>query len=328
MEEEKEKVIIFPRWKDNLEKKAKEAMEANHFGEALGYFDLLTANGVVSHEVHTGKLICMMEMQLHEEAEIYCEALLSEHNDYYFSYLHIYTTLLLESSKYKEIIELLDDVFRKEEIPDLFKSQLEHIYKLSKELFEQESEQSFSEIIEKLKLAVIHKNDRQQWYMMKQLHSLKLSKDIPILKQMLVDENIHPVVKSAILEYYIETKPVDTLALEKFNIHYEWDLKEVHSLSPSDFFSGVYNYLEDIESNDPTSYQMMQFVLNRFAYVYAPFLPEEENYQALAETLRYYVHMSYELKNHSDDTRVVRLKEHYLNMIETSEALYASIIDM
>lgn len=328
MEEDREKVIIFPKWKENLEKNAREAMEANHFEQALQYFNELTTNGVVSHEVQTGKLICLMELQQLEEAEAYCESLLSEHDEYYYSYLHIYATLLLESSKYIEIIELLEDILLGEHIPDLYKDQLDHIYKLSRELFEQEREQSFEEIIEKLKQAVLHKNDRQQWYMMKQLHSLNLRKDIPILRQMLLDEHIHPVVKSAILEYYIETKPVDTLQIEKFNINYELKIKEMDALSPSDFFSGVYRYLEDIENNDPTSFQMIQFVLNRFAYVFAPFLPEEENYQVLAETLMKYVHMSYDLKNDMDDRKSLRLKEHYLNMIETSEALYASIIDV
>ncbi|WP_163537928.1 hypothetical protein [Gracilibacillus sp. YIM 98692] len=327
MEEEQDKVIIFPKWKQDLEKKAKQSMQDNRFQEAYTYFNQLTDNGVISHEVMTGKLICMMELNYYEEAEILCEQLIAKEDEYLSSYLHIYATLLFQSSKYKELMQLVEDTEEKQQLVSPMHEQLQHMYQLSQELQQQEDQKSYIEVMDKLKEAVLNRNDRQQWYMIKRLLELNVKKDIPLLKDMLKDSGIHPVVKTAILEYFIESDRSEKVIVEKFNLTYEFVIHNKETVFSSTFFSGVFKYLEDVQQNDPTSFQMIQFILQRFAYVYAPFLPEEENYEVLASALLYYVNQSLGM-DRSHDRVDTHMFEHHVKMIDTAEKLYGTLLDI
>src|SRR5699024_8456048 len=148
---------------------------------------------------------------------------------------------------------------------------------------QQENKQSFQEVLKDLEKAVYNKNDRQQWYMIKRLLYLNVRKEIPLLNDMLVTPSIHPVVKTAILEYYEKLKLKEFIEIEKFNVKDTIPLHNEEGFKLQQFYDDIYQHLEDIEQNDPTTFQMIQFILQRFTYVYVPFLPQEENYPLLAE---------------------------------------------
>ncbi|MGP4042638.1 hypothetical protein ACTWP4_22435 [Gracilibacillus sp. D59] len=328
MEEERENVIIFPKWKDNLEDKAKTAMQENHFSEAYDYFHQLTENGVRSHEVMTGKLICMMELNMQDEAEDLCEELIAKKDTYFASYVHIYATLLFQSSKYNEVMYLIDDALTQTEIPSQIVDQLRHMYQLSKELQQQEDKKSYIDVQKQLEDAIEQSNDRQQWYMVKRLLQLEVYHDKPFFREMLKNPEIHPVVKTALLEYYQKVKPDQSIHIEKFQLTDEIHMNELDDIFPISFITGVTSYLDNIQQQDPTKYQMIQFILERFAYVYTPFLPQKENYEILAESLLYYVSRSFQFFEQEDDRQSSVKKEHYLKMIDVSETLYGTILDV
>ncbi|KAB8134703.1 hypothetical protein F9U64_11225 [Gracilibacillus oryzae] len=325
MQEEKEKVIIFPKWKNNLEHEAKKAMEGRDFQTAFSYFQKLTENGVESPEVLTGKLICMMELNMEEEAEELCEQLIAKKDNHYYSYIHIYATLLFQASKYNQVMYLIEDVLE-EQVPSQVSGQLHQMYQLSKELQQQVDIQTKQEVLQKLTEAIKEKNDRQQWYMVKRLLYLGSQEDISLLKEMLVNREIHPVVKTAILEYYIDNNLNGRIHIEKFHLEEAIDLHNAEVI-PEKFLSGIYKNLEHLQQNDPTSFQMIQFILQRFAYVYTPFLPQEDNYSLFAETLEYYVSQSYQFEV-DEVHHLTKIKDQYIKMIGVSETLYGSILEV
>lgn len=323
-----ENLIIFPKWKDDLEGKAKSAMQENDYKKAYDYFHQLTENGVHSHEVLTGKLICMMELNMDEEVESLCEQLIAEKDDYYASYVHIYATLLFQASKYKEVMYLIENALDEGIITEAMEEQLKQMYQLSKELQQQEDKKSYQEVLKVLNEAIDAKNDRQQWYMIKRLVSLNIREDIPLLREMLVTSDIHPVVKTAILEFYRKADITDHIEIEKFQVKDTIPIHNATIFNLQKFYDGVYQYLEEIEQNEPTNFQMIQFILERFTYVYVPFLPQEENYQLLAEALEYYVDRSLEVFDAQSVLQGERMMEEYIKMIDLSEALYGSILDV
>ncbi|GAB2560814.1 hypothetical protein [Gracilibacillus alcaliphilus] len=327
MRENQEKIIMLPQWREQLEQRATQAMQDNHFREAYDYFHQLTENGVHSHEVMTGKLICMMELNMQMEAEELCEQLIAKKDHYYPSYIHIYATLLFQLSKYEEVMFLIDDAL-KEEIPDHIRSQLQHVYQLSEELQHQEDEKSFTEVTAQLEQAIDSNNSRQQWYMIKRLIGMGIYKRISIYQELLTRSDIHPVVKTALLEYFQKAEIKTPIHIEKFNLTADLMLKLEEPIIPASFFSGVTYYLDDVLQEDPTKYQMIQFILERFAYVYTPFLPQKEDYQLLAEALLHYVSKSFQLPDEASQSHEAVMKQHYLDMITLSDKLYTSILDI
>lgn len=329
MEEEQEKIIIFPKWKENLEKRAKQTMQEHHYQEAYQYFQQLTDNGVYSHEVMTGKLICMMELHMEEEAEELCEALISQKDAHFAYYVHIYATLLFQLSKYKEVLNLIEDTQDTDSVPQNVKEQLQQIYQLSLELQEQDNKKSYQEIEKQLEEALVEQNDRKQWYMIKKLIHLDIREDKATFRKMLIDPQVHPVVKTGILEYYEHAHSHAVLHIEKFNVEEKIHMNKQVEVLPASFVEGINTYLEQIQQDDPIQYDMIQLILERFMYVYTPFLPQENNYETFAKSLLYYVDKSLndrkqqELVNQSSS-----ISNKYIKMIDMSETLYGSILDV
>jgi tetratricopeptide (TPR) repeat protein len=324
MSEETDNVIIFPRWKNDLELKAKKSMEQGNFKEAYTYLVELTDNGVDSPEVMTGKLICMMEMNLQTEAELLCEQLLAKKDNHYYSYLHIYVTLLFQASKYADVLTIIEEALETDP-PSPFQEQFKQMYTLSKELQQQVDIQTKKEVLVKLNGAIKERNDRQQWYMIKRLLYLDEHSDIPLLKSMLLDPEINPVVKTAILEYYAVNPIKEELHIEKFNVKDKMYLHK-EEVIPQKFFEEMYRFLDEIQQQDPTIFQMIQSIVQRFAYVYTPFLPREENYLLFTQALIDYVHQR--LDKEWKDNITDPVKNQYIKMIEVSETLYGQILDL
>ncbi|WP_066194482.1 hypothetical protein [Gracilibacillus timonensis] len=331
MKNDQEKIVMLPQWRHTLEQRATEAMQDSHFQEAYEHFHQLTENGVYSHEVMTGKLICMMELNMAEEAEELCEQLIAKQDQYYSSYVHIYATLLFQSSKYEEVMSVIDEVLEgnspHQEVPALIKEQLRHVYQLSEELQHQDDEQTFNEVTAQLEQALQENNDRQQWYMIKRLTKMDIYQDSPLYREMLIQPTTHPVVKTAMLEYYQKMGTEAPIHIEKFNLQDDIRLHPTESIIPASFFSGIMYFLEELQQEDPTKYQMIQFILERFAYVYTPFLPPKDDYKLLAESLFYYVSRSFQLYDDTDH-QTSEMKQHYVDMITMSDKLYASILDI
>lgn len=328
MEEEQENIIIFPKWKENLEKRAKQAMQEHHYQEAYHYFQQLTNNGVYSHEVMTGKLICMMELHMEEEAEELCELLISQKDSNFAYYVHIYATLLFQLSKYKEVLQLIEDTVSADSVPENVKAQLQQIYQLSMELQEQENKKSYQEIEKQLEEALVEQNDRKQWYMIKRLIHSNIFDDKKTFRKMLKDPEVHPVVKTGILEYYEQAPFHTVLHIEKFNAEEKIHMNEQVEVLPVSFVNGINTYLEQIQQNDPIQYDMIQLILERFMYVYTPFLPLANNYEAFAKSLLYYVDSSLYNENQESAAPDTPTHKEYISMIDMSETLYGSILDV
>src|SRR5690625_307338 len=65
-----EKIILFPKWREDLQAESLLALKEKRYTEALPKLNLLLAYNVNSHEIIIGKLICLMELGQYEEAQI------------------------------------------------------------------------------------------------------------------------------------------------------------------------------------------------------------------------------------------------------------------
>src|SRR5699024_7352147 len=99
--EDSGKVILFPKWKTQLEEESLTAIKEKEYREALQKLNKLIRYNVLNHETLIGKLICLIELGNYEEAQHMCEELISRKSEYYYQYVHIYLTLLFQTSQYQ-----------------------------------------------------------------------------------------------------------------------------------------------------------------------------------------------------------------------------------
>jgi len=123
--EDSGKVILFPKWKTQLEEESLTAIKEKEYGEALQKLNKLIRYNVLNHETLIGKLICLIELGNYEEAQHMCEELISRKSEYYYQYVHIYLTLLYQTSQYQLLMEQIEYEHEKDEIPDPYKEQFD-----------------------------------------------------------------------------------------------------------------------------------------------------------------------------------------------------------
>ncbi|MCT2537920.1 tetratricopeptide repeat protein [Aquibacillus koreensis] len=327
MKSQENNLIIFPTWKSSLEKKSKEALEEKRYQDALDYLEKLSEYDVNSHEVLTGKLICLMELGEQEKAELLGEELLSLKNEHFYEYLHIYATLLFQASKYDEAIDLLEVEIGLETVPEPLQTQLQQVCDISKKLSDDRKEEQASVLLVKLKRAVQDQEPVTQWRLLEKLRSIYSTTESELLTKMLVDKTIQPVVKTAIILLYQAQNIDASIELEKFGQSITINPSELSEISNHKAVEYIMSGLEEVEQENPTLFELIKELMYRYVYVRYPIMPTQKECGYITEALKLlgyeYLQMQ---RNDSTMTQIDPEVTHYIEEIIASEKEYFSII--
>lgn len=318
-----EKVILFPKWKTNLEEEGLSFLKAANYKKALEKFNQLVTYGVANDDILTGKLICLMELGMYDEAEEICLAEMSksDHTNYY-QYAHIYFTLLFQTNQYDVLLEKLYDELSFPGLPDTEKKQFQQLYEMSAAMKSDLDEKKNTAYIADLKEAVENDDIQKQWRTIDALRKMKLhpgSREI----QLLQEEFIHPVVKTAVIEWLQATDSGDNIRIHKFGMQATIRPIEIPAVSEHPLVSAILSTYDDIEQKNPTLYQMLLKLLNHYAYVRFPFLPDLSDADEIAAATLY---IGKKYLNLPVQDEVSVNMQNYLSEIELCDRLYASII--
>ncbi|WP_176447538.1 tetratricopeptide repeat protein [Lentibacillus sp. CBA3610] len=93
------------------------ALKEKRYEEALAKLDQLLGYGVQNHEVMIGKLMCLMELNRYKEAQDFCESLLIHKDEHYYHYVHIYLTILFQTSQYQLLMNQVEQELESDLVP-------------------------------------------------------------------------------------------------------------------------------------------------------------------------------------------------------------------
>lgn len=287
MNNPKEKVIIFPKWKEDLEKQSLQAMQEKRFSDALEKLEQLLSHDINTHEILTGKIICLMELGRHEEAEEMCKELINLHNEHYHEYIHIYLTLLFQMSKYGELLEQLDMIFSQGNIPEPIKEQFSQLYEISKKLNQDKEEEEAAFHIDELEAALEAKNSILQWRAIAKAKSLPAEPHLGLLRDLLVDKEIHPVVKTEIVQWLQNQSINEDIAIEKLGKIVIFNPSTLTEIQGHHITNQISIRLKEIEQKNPSLYELIEKLLARYLYVRYPVMPENDQLEAVSNALKW-----------------------------------------
>ncbi|HLQ71280.1 MAG TPA: tetratricopeptide repeat protein [Bacillota bacterium] len=323
MAKKSDKVILFPKWKETLERESLVALEQKEYSHALEKLNRLLEYNVWKHEVVMGKIICLMELNRYDEAQDLSEELLKHGSENYYHYLHIYLTILFQTNQYELLMEKVEAVLEDESVPPEMIDMFQQLYEMSKsmqhEMYLEQSHYYSRELTD-----AIHNADyEKQWHVIQELKHLKItpSKD---MYTYLMSDDIHPVIKTAIFQWF-QLSGVDELVeihKEKGHITVKpvaFTALEEHSLTKQ-----MVLLLGEQEQRNPTLYHLMEKMLYRYFYVCYPVLPNESELQKIAEALMILGENYLNEDQKQTDSNII---EFYMKDIQLSEKLYLSIID-
>ncbi|MGP4108397.1 DUF3196 family protein [Virgibacillus sp. L01] len=325
MQSNKENVILFPKWRTALEEESLNAIKEKRYEEALTKLDQLLSYHVDNHEIVIGKLICLMEMDRYEEAQDLCEALLKHKDENYYHYLHIYLTILFQTSQYELLMEQVEFEFESETVPDVIYEQFQQLYDMSKNMKNEIRNEKSSEYIGELLKAVEQENHVQQWRLVEQMRKINANPTDSI-RRLLIENYVHPVTKTAIFKWLQEKSISDEVTINKLNKQLTLTPVNVPDISSHKTMKQTLLLINELEQKNPSLFQLVERLLYRYVYVRYPIMPNDRDIIHIAEALskigEEYLDIHTEDNKHLDEQ-----VERYIEEIKMCEALYLTIIE-
>ncbi|GAA0456695.1 hypothetical protein [Alkalibacillus silvisoli] len=330
MSTERQGVVMFPGWRKELEQKTFDAIQQKYYEEALLHIKKLEDFNEASNDILTAKVIAFIELSRYDEAISLCRKLMKEDDDHYYKYLHIYLTILFQSSQYTELIELLDEIFENETIPFEYEEAFKQLYEVGQDLqassAKQESEKHINHFLESLE----NGNFQEQWKLLSIHRKYDVETHLETIKPYLSDTRLNPVIKTGILQWLMDFKVDKKIEVEKFGESNYVIPAELKDVLDTKFAKNVLEYLEKVEQGDPTLYEFVKQVLYRYLYIKYPFEPfdDSKNVKNLGEAVLTLSQKYLQLNEEADVAdQATDEQKGWMKEIERLEKIYFSQIE-
>lgn len=318
-------IILFPKLKETLESESLQALKDKKYKEALVKLNELIAYQVNSHEVFIGKLICLNELGKYKKAEDMCEELLQKYDEHYYHYLHIYLTILFQTNQYNLLMELINDELINENLPEATKSQFSQLYELSSKMKEDVVKEEASLFEEELSTAFEQQNYQRQWQKIEKMCQLNVSPTSSIIN-LLSDNEVHPVVKTSIVNWLQVNDVNQPIKLIKFNQIKTLQLNKIESIEDQPLYHQTLLMVKDLEQENPSQYDFLERLLYQYIYVRYPLLPVIDDVIIIADALKYIGKDYLDLEKNASVEENYKLVN-YIEEIKLCQSLYLSIIE-
>jgi len=322
VEDQIDNIILFPKWKKKLEEDSLQALKDKRYKEALEKLDQLIEHHVNNQEILVGKLICLMELGEYVQAQDLAEDLIRVPSDGYFHYMHIYLTILFQTSQYDLLIETVEDALEKSDMPLATREQFQQLYAISQNMrSDMTDKQSKEDYYDLLKAAEDEDHQKQQ-RLIERLRKTRREPD-SLIQALLVKEDVHPVNKTAIFLWLQEQGYSESVEIHKLGK--TGTFIPASSLLVDDQVLGqrVRCLIRDVEQNNPSLYQMMADALNRYLYVLHPFAARDEDAPYIAEGIARIADANLNLDISDNEEKLHK----YIEEINMCQALYLTMIE-
>lgn len=279
-------IVMFPKWKANLEHNGLQAVKDKRFHDAVDALQPLVEYDVANDDVITGLLMSWIELGQYDDAENLCQVQMKHTMDEtYYHYLHIYITILFQRNQYQNIIDLLDEVFVTETIPHQSRTQLWQMYEVSKKLLEDNKKEQGKHLLDQFFEALESNEVHIQWVTINQLSKQcsppLLEPFVPVLKQ----KDVHPILKTAILEWFRDCGLDEQIIVHKFSQSFEVVPTQLSQFESDYIIQQIQLRMAHIEQSNPSMYEMLNKLLFHYFYVRYPLLPDEKDVSGIVEAL-------------------------------------------
>ncbi|WP_430784959.1 tetratricopeptide repeat protein [Virgibacillus flavescens] len=323
---EKENVILFPKWKKKLEEESLFALKEKRYEEALHKLDQLLDYQVNNHEILIGKLICLMELDRHDDAEELSERLLRDKDENYYHYLHIYLTILFQTHQYKKLMDLVDLEVESSTIPHPMRQQFQQLYAMSEKMNVEIKDERSTKYINQLVEAIREKDHVKQWRTVENLRKINASPSLETTSKLLTESLIHPVTKTAIFMWLQDNQVEENVDIHKLDIQMSVIPSKVSQINVHGTYKQILLFISEVEHKNPTLYQFIKTLLYRYIYVRYPIMPSNIHVKEIAKALTNIGETTLGINQsltEEIDSEVLRYQEE----VKLCETLYLSVIE-
>lgn len=310
-------VILIPNVQEELQVAGFQALQDKNYPIALDNLTELLRCGVSSYEICIGKLICLINLRDFDEALEFVDSLLDRADENYIDYFDYFLMILYEMELYYEVINEIEWLKAMQRIPVEFEEKFSMMFELANQM----NQEAFQLLFKKFNRAVLNLDHQLQWNYLQQLKDRSI-KPPSSLKELLMEETIHPVNKTLIFTWLQSSGATGVVCVEKFNQSLQVDFNAIPIWEKHPKYEAIYLSISEIEQSNPTLYQLICALLDSYFYVNYPIV-DKGDVEGIAEALIYLA------ENHlaiDPDSVMPDVLKETIELIQLSHELYVSIV--
>lgn len=266
-------------------------IDSGEYREALEYLTDLN-----DENVRYQRLICLNALGEYNEARNEALFAKAKAKDTYYDVVAIYLNVLKELEEFEEAIDILIEELSMPYIPyqyeSLFNAAYDDILLAKQEVnYTLESKNQIFSVDEIAVLLDKEDCNEDLLYMaLEQLQQLNIRLIIPSIRRFLMNPNKHSFAKSMIIEILIEQQIDEEMEVNKFGIVYDFNPSYLPLVLDQNAYEGIYRLMErELEDENPTLLAQCQEFLEFVLYSYYPKEIYEDEYNAYAASIHYYL---------------------------------------
>ncbi|MFJ7950156.1 hypothetical protein ACIQZG_01375 [Lysinibacillus sp. NPDC096418] len=268
-------IIVFPGAAQKLIKEGHHYAEEYQYEKAVECFEKAFLYEEGDEAALSAYAYALYELKAYEKAKAVCAQLLAMGTSLYVEVMELYITVSMQLKEYHQVEALIDALIEENALP---REQLEKFERLkdlnievAKNLQQKEDTQMLieKEEYELARFSVLESND--QAMLLHRLMDTNVRQLKQALKEIIECEDIHPFVQSLALILLVEQEVSIEVSITKFEQTKQVDPAHLQLPTQLPQYTLVKEIVENKLEQDPTTLEMVQYLMARHAIVTYPF---------------------------------------------------------
>lgn len=271
----RDNLVVFPGTTERLLSEANQLAEnyqfdqANElFAEALQYIE----GDEITLSVYAYSLY---EAKAFQKAKEVCEDLLAIGPSMYFEAMELYLTICMQLRQFNQVEKIIDSLLEEGAIPDDQLGKFERLKGLNADIAKNKSLLQESEVFEEdIEFNLEHFLEKSAEEQLMLVHDFTTTNIRPIVKELkavVEHPNTHPFIQSLVLILLVEQEVAMELTIEKFGRVQIVNPAELELPTKMPQFELIASYITEKLEQDPTTLEMVQYLIAKHAIVTYPF---------------------------------------------------------
>ncbi|MBU8905078.1 DUF3196 family protein [Desertibacillus haloalkaliphilus] len=284
----KENVVLFPGLINKLVEKGMDSLKEKHYTQALSYFRQSLEVEPNHAQGRFGEVLSLIELGRLNEAKEASETMLKEDIGDYYDVLQVHVSLLVQLSKYDEVVTMLEAIIAEDKLPPHLAESFYQLLHFSRQMVEAEAEPSIEidreadelsvDAIDVLLEQLNSHEPNLQWHAIQQLGNVINEHVLAAFYEFLKVEENDPILKTMVLQMIKEEGIDDTVTVHKFDQTISIKADELEDVLHSELGLRVLNRLsEEVEHENPSLYEMMVELWWHYLIALYPLTPTPED---------------------------------------------------
>lgn len=270
------KIIAFPGMVERLLVQAEMHVDQYEYKKAVELLEQAFQHEEPDAQYLGMYAYCLYEIKQYEQSKIACETLLEQNPPHYFEVMELYLTVCMQLKQFKQVEKLIESMKKERIIPPEQQEKFDRLQALNANVSQLKEQQ------EKLEEPV----NKDEWFEVETFIRLAKEEQLIVIQQLternirpitnelvniLQHEQTHPFVKSLILILLVEQEVSAQVTLSKFGETVVVDTKSLPLPTSMPKFIALTEELYDVFEQEPSTLEMVQFMLSKHAIVMYPF---------------------------------------------------------